>query len=45
MEIFLLLNPHGEPQEIGHLTGSAGLGIGFAPEWTEDMPNRKFEAP
>nr|WP_312363394.1 LysR substrate-binding domain-containing protein [Ensifer sp.] len=22
---------------------SAGLGIGFAPEWTRDLPNRKFE--
>jgi DNA-binding transcriptional LysR family regulator len=24
---------------------SAGLGIGFAPEWTEGMPNRNFRAP
>ncbi|NVD42943.1 hypothetical protein BLJAPNOD_05693 [Ensifer sp. M14] len=22
---------------------SAGLGIGFAPEWTLDLPNRNFE--
>ncbi|WEX74733.1 LysR family transcriptional regulator [Sinorhizobium numidicum] len=22
---------------------SAGLGIGFAPEWTQDLPNRNFE--
>ncbi len=22
---------------------SAGLGIGFAPEWTKDLPNRGFE--
>ncbi|MBP1872020.1 DNA-binding transcriptional LysR family regulator [Ensifer adhaerens] len=22
---------------------SAGLGIGFAPEWTPDLPNRNFE--
>ncbi|MGO8601206.1 transcriptional regulator, partial [Rhizobium ruizarguesonis] len=22
---------------------SAGLGIGFAPEWTEGLPNRAFE--
>ncbi|MCY1327633.1 LysR substrate binding domain protein [compost metagenome] len=22
---------------------SAGLGIGFAPEWTKDLPNRNFE--
>jgi len=22
---------------------SAGLGIGFAPEWTLDLPNRGFE--
>ena len=22
---------------------SAGLGIGFVPEWTQDLPNRGFE--
>jgi hypothetical protein len=22
---------------------SAGFGIGFAPEWTQDLPNRGFE--
>ncbi len=22
---------------------SAGLGIGFVPEWTQDLPNRLFE--
>ncbi|MBW9056673.1 hypothetical protein JNB85_30110 [Rhizobium mesosinicum] len=21
----------------------AGLGVGFVPEWTQDLPNRRFE--